>query len=558
MKKIITLLTVFAVVLLYGVSGVAFADAGVVNMEGSDTDVGAFVADAAPGVQNADDFVADAGAELNGGITVGGEKLDAPAPYIHAGTGAVMVPLRAVAEKLGYKLIWEQEEEKIILGYGIQLWIGRGVYITDFTDNINIDPAPEITGGRTFVPVDFIKNTLGYEVNVSEDAVVIGDSTSSTLWITHDGAVSWFSENAPFEHCSDREVIQVGKDPDGGDVFALLRMTLRGDWFADEVSGARMYLKIAEEGAAPPGSINVGTAANSWAPATVERDFAKTVIREDSFVLTELRIEDDGWVSLDVTDVVKSWLGGEIPNRGFVLFPGAEDDEALGVFVSGTPGETQDLNTAPRIIIEAEIGDRSDTYGRFGFTKQPEQGVADPIFGGNCLSYAIRDIDTITFDDLPFDFDELNRLFFESGQEGVLEYSARLIEDYIEENKAGLQISGFRRIDDFDSPIDAVNEYRIILRTSANATPQLPMSERGGYDFHLWAQLSDGRWTQKSPSVFSSILPGTGPGISPLKFYWDAGDVWGIERWQEWYRSGGIYYAVTKDTDEFTSHKKTD
>jgi hypothetical protein len=82
------------------------------------------------------------------------------------------------------------------------------------------------------------------------------------------------------------------------------------------------------------------------------------------------------------------------------------------------------------------------------------------------------------------------------------------------------------------------------------------MSERGGYDFHWWIQLSDGRWTQKSPSVFSSIIPGTGPGISPLNFYWDAGDAWGIQRWQEWYKSDGIFYAVTKDTDEFTSHKR--
>ena len=493
--------------------------------------------------------------ELGEGIIINGERIDAPAPYIHKDdAGVIMVPLRAIAEYLGYEIIWEQEENKVIIGYGIQIWIGDMEYITNYTVRTNMNPAPEITGDRTFVPLDFIKNALEYDVYVDDGAVVIGESTSSTIWITQDGNTTWFSEDAdaPYEYCSDSKTIRVGKSPDGGDVFALIRMALRGDWLSEEVTGARLFLKVAE--GTPPNGINVGTVAKSWSPATVSRDMAKTVISENSFALTEMRSEKDGWVSIDVTDTVKSWLCGEIPNRGFALFPG--DDEALGVFVSGTPGESLNINEAPRIIINGAISNRSNSYGRFGFTKQPEQGITDPIFGGNCLSYALRDINGITFEDLPFDLDYMNRIFFESGENGVLDYTAAIIEDYVEANKEGLQISNFRRIDNFDSPINAEEEYRIILRVSANATPELPMSERGGYDFHLWAQLRDGRWTQKSPSVFSSIIPGTGPGISPLKFYWDAGDVWGIERWQEWYTSDGIYYAVTKDTDEFTCHKQ--
>jgi len=335
---------------------------------------------------------------LSGEILINGERIDAPAPYIHKeAPDAVMVPLRAIAEKLGLKVIWQQEEKKIILGYGIELQIGNSEYVTDFTTHTKIDPAPELTGGSTFVPLDFIRYALEYDAYMSDGKVVIGESTSSTDWITFEGNTIWFSEDAPYEYCSDSETIRVGKDQNGGDVFSLIRMTLRGDWLASEVAGARLFLKVAE--GTPPDEINVGIVAKSWGPSTIQRDMVAPVILENSFVITEVKREDNGWVSMDVTDMVKMWLGGEKPNRGFALYP--TDDDALGVFVSGTPGRSAYISDAPRIVINGAAGERSDSYGRFGFTKQPVQGFPDPIVGGNCLSYALRDIDGIFSEDLP-------------------------------------------------------------------------------------------------------------------------------------------------------------
>ena len=487
---------------------------------------------------------------LNGDIIINGERVEAPAPYIHKDDPEViMVPLRAIAERLGLTVTCEQEEEKVIVGYGIQLWIGDVEYKYDFVGINTLRAAPEIIGGTIFVPLDFIRYALEYDAYVTDGAVVIGESTASTVWISQDGNAIWFSEDSPYEYCDDSKSIHVGKSPGGGDAFALLRMSLRGDWLAEEVTGARLFLKVAE--GTPPREINIGTVAKSWSPATLERDMVKTVIHENSFALSDVRREENGWVSMDVTYIVKRWLNGEMPNRGFALFPGG--DGALGIFVSGA---SADKSVAPRIVISATASERSTAYGKFGFTKQPIQGFTNPIVGGNCLSYALRDIDGIIFEDLTYTVDDLNRIFFDSGENGVLEYVAATVEEYIEANKEGLQISSVRRIDSFDSPIDAGKEYRIVFRVSANATPELPMTEKNGFDFHLWAQLGDGRWTQKSPSVFSSVIPGTGPGISPLRYLWDAGDMWGIERWQEWYTSDGIYYAVTKDTGEFTCHKK--
>jgi hypothetical protein len=326
-------------------------------------------------------------------------------------------------------------------------------------------------------------------------------------------------------------------------------MPLKGDWLADEITGARLFFKISE--GTPPNEIYIGTVAKSWGN-TLQRGDLKSVVRENSLVLTEVKHENNGWVSMDVTDMVVDWLRSEIPNRGFALFP--SDENALGVFVSGMLAPISD---APRIVVSAKMSKRPLIYGKFGFTKQPEQGDIEPMLGGNCLSYALRDLDgMLYFGDYDFDYDELNRILAESGENGVLEYVAALIEETVETRKEKLQISNFRRIDDFDSPIDPKKEYRIMLRVSAKGTPELPMSDRGGFDFHLMAQLNDGRWTQTNPNIFSEIVPGTGPGICPVKFFWDAGEIWGIERWQEWYTSDAVYFAVTKETDEFTKHRQ--
>ena len=486
---------------------------------------------------------------LSGEVEVNGEIIESPAPYFYdGGENILMVPLRAIAESLGYKVVWEQEEQMVIVGYGIQVWIGRDSFrVGTGGGEIRISTAPELTDGRTFVPLDFFRYVLGHDARVSDGIVVIEENATTSVWVASNAATMWFSDDADYEYGESLEKIGVGKTPDGGDVFSLIRMPLRGEWLADEVADVRLFLKIAE--GTPQSEIYIGTVAYSWTTAT-GRSLARSIVHEDSFALTEVRLEDGCWVSMDVTDIVVGWLRSEIPNRGFALFPG--DDETVGVFLSGMSAP---INEAPRLVVSGDIGERSNAYGRFGFTKQPGQGVIEPKLGGNCFSFALRDLDGIYHEHLNLDFDELNRILAESGENGVLERVADLLEAYVHTHMEGLQISNFRRLDAFDSPIDAETEYRIVLRVAAKLMPNIPISDMYGFDFHFMAQLSDGRWAQKTPIIFSEIVPGTGPGIDPAKFPWDAGDIWGIERWQEWYSSDAVYFAVTKDTDDFTRHQ---
>ena len=472
------------------------------------------------------------------------EDYHAGIAYAYNSENVVMLPLAAVAESLGYIVL--QEQEMIIVGYGFQLWIGESHFRVGASGTIMLSAAPEIIGGDVFVPIDFVRYALGYEARISNGTVIIGENLASTVWIAHNAANVWFSEDSDYEYSNDLAQIGFGRTTAGGEVFSLIRMPLRGDWFADEVAEARLFLKAAE--GTPPSKVYAGTVANSWG-VSLERTNIRDILHEDSFVLTEVRQEADGWFSLDVTDIVVSWLAGEIANRGFALFPTAE--EAVGVFRSGMSAP---IGYAPRIVISAEMGERPTGFGRFGYTVQPGQGAIEPMDGGNCFSYALRDLDGIYHEQLNFDFDEINRVFFESGPNGVLEYLIGYFENYVEANSDALQISGFRRIDSFDSPIDADREYRISLRVAAYATEAVPMNERYGFDFHFQMQLNDGRWAQTSPAIFSEIVPGTGPGIDPAAFLWDGATTVWIERYQEWYNSDVAYFAVTKDTDEFTRH----
>lgn len=92
--------------------------------------------------------------------------LDA-APYINAGTGRTLIPVRFVSEALGAGVAWEpvtrqvtinDKEQQIILTVG-----SKEVYVNG--DKQAIDCAPEThPSGRTFVPLRFISEALAAEV----------------------------------------------------------------------------------------------------------------------------------------------------------------------------------------------------------------------------------------------------------------------------------------------------------------------------------------------------------------------------------------------------------
>ena len=113
--------------------------------------------------------------ELNGEVVVDNEILEnAPAPFVLETEDGevVMIPLRAIAEALGYDVTWNGYLRSIQLGVGIHLWIGETEVIFGRMAPLEISVAPVIVDNLTFVPLDFFR-VLGYTSYVFEGQIVV-------------------------------------------------------------------------------------------------------------------------------------------------------------------------------------------------------------------------------------------------------------------------------------------------------------------------------------------------------------------------------------------------
>lgn len=92
-------------------------------------------------------------------MIVNGKKIEAPAAYVNE-KGTVMVPLRAMAEALGFDVSWDGELQSVRIGKGISLTIGKDNYIYMKTMPIQLGAAPEVTNEKTYVPLSFFKEVI--------------------------------------------------------------------------------------------------------------------------------------------------------------------------------------------------------------------------------------------------------------------------------------------------------------------------------------------------------------------------------------------------------------
>lgn len=86
------------------------------------------------------------------------------APYIE--NDRTMVPVRVISEKLGAKVDWDGAEYKVTItqnGKKIVLTIGNLVANVDGAD-VQLDAAPTIKNDTTMVPLRFVSENLGYDV----------------------------------------------------------------------------------------------------------------------------------------------------------------------------------------------------------------------------------------------------------------------------------------------------------------------------------------------------------------------------------------------------------
>ncbi len=90
------------------------------------------------------------------------------APYISG--DRTMVPFRAVFEAVGADVIWDEETQTVIAvkqtgeeAASVTLQVGKtDAFVNE--EKVTLDKAAEITGDHTFVPLRFVMESLGADV----------------------------------------------------------------------------------------------------------------------------------------------------------------------------------------------------------------------------------------------------------------------------------------------------------------------------------------------------------------------------------------------------------
>jgi len=308
-------------------------------------------------------------------------------------------------------------------------------------------------------------------------------------------------------------------------------------------------LKVA--GGDVPSAIKVANITKNWNFQTLTVSNALETGNDNARIVPV--VYSDGWVTLDITDYVKDWMSGKRYINGLALYP--VDGGGIVNFVKTGDGVLE----VPYITIEGTVCERPTGYAAFGFGhKTPADDLAyhdndDTVGSGNCMSFALRDTNPIQQEHLGYESTDLDREYAAGGEAAVLEFIVGLMESYVAEHGESLKVSSFRRIEAYNSPIEP-DEYRIATRIAILLTEFIPLFNDRNFDFHFWAQIDDGRWSQKFPSNYSEIIPGTAYDIDPVDCSWHSARQWGNDRWHNVYSSDIVYFAVTKDTAEFTSH----
>lgn len=105
-------------------------------------------------------------------VKVDGKVLDKIHPYGDKGT--IMVPVRPVAEALGYDVKWDNATKEVRLGNGISLTIGKDYYVYMRTAPITLGATPTLVDGTTYVPLSFFSEVArASNVEVTLRQVVI-------------------------------------------------------------------------------------------------------------------------------------------------------------------------------------------------------------------------------------------------------------------------------------------------------------------------------------------------------------------------------------------------
>lgn len=113
-------------------------------------------------------------------IEINGNILNAGDATTYKKNDRVMVPVRYVAEALGFNINWVSEDQSVDIvqdDFSTRIRIGEDSYFMRYHPYAKVAPfklgvAPEIKGGRTFVPLEFVSEVLKAKVSINDKGLI--------------------------------------------------------------------------------------------------------------------------------------------------------------------------------------------------------------------------------------------------------------------------------------------------------------------------------------------------------------------------------------------------
>lgn len=93
--------------------------------------------------------------------------------------GVTMIPLRVVLENLGYEISWNNENQSVDIAkdaISTSIMIDSNSYFKNKMAPWSLSSAPKLIDNKTYVPVEFLFEILGYGMNVDNGILKIQES----------------------------------------------------------------------------------------------------------------------------------------------------------------------------------------------------------------------------------------------------------------------------------------------------------------------------------------------------------------------------------------------
>ncbi len=105
-------------------------------------------------------------------VNVNGKLLEGAATYVNE-NDRIMLPIRAIAEELGFTVGWDAGRITLTKGpVYVTFAIGEDGYTFARTAPMQIGQAPELTDEKTYVPSNFFDEILGGEININQNGQI--------------------------------------------------------------------------------------------------------------------------------------------------------------------------------------------------------------------------------------------------------------------------------------------------------------------------------------------------------------------------------------------------